>query len=98
MIIAGGLGSFEPRKPQLEKLELFEDNGIEFLNFRYVGEDGKLKTARFAGFEDQKEITYFTIRIKDLVSLISIIPFGMGVTPELIVLVFKYYLQIYNYL
>ena len=29
--IAGGLGSFEPRKPQLEKLELFEDNGIEYI-------------------------------------------------------------------
>ena len=28
---AGGLGSFEPRKPQLEKLELFEDNGIEYI-------------------------------------------------------------------
>ena len=29
--IAGGLGSFEPRKPQLEKLEIFEDNGIEYI-------------------------------------------------------------------
>ena len=29
--IAGGLGSFEPRKPQLEKLEMFEDNGIEYI-------------------------------------------------------------------
>ena len=29
--IAGGLGSFEPRKPQLEKLELFEDSGIEYI-------------------------------------------------------------------
>ncbi len=27
----------------------------------YVTEDGKLKTARFAGFEDQKEITYFIL-------------------------------------
>jgi len=29
--IAGGLGSFEPRKPQLENLEKFEDNGIEYI-------------------------------------------------------------------
>ena len=29
--IAGGLGSFEPRKPQLDKLEIFEDNGIEYI-------------------------------------------------------------------
>ena len=27
----------------------------------YVSEDGKLKTSRFAGFEDQKEITYFIL-------------------------------------
>ena len=29
--IAGGLGSFEPRKPQLENLEKFEENGIEYI-------------------------------------------------------------------
>ena len=29
--IAGGLGSFEPRKPQLKNLEKFEDNGIEYI-------------------------------------------------------------------
>ena len=29
--IAGGLGSFEPRKPLLEKLEKFEDNGIAYI-------------------------------------------------------------------
>ena len=29
--IAGGLGSFEPRKPQLENIEKFEDNGIEYI-------------------------------------------------------------------
>ena len=29
--IAGGLGSFEPRKPQLENLEKFEDHGIEYI-------------------------------------------------------------------
>ena len=29
--IAGGLGSFEPRKPQLENLEKFEDKGIEYI-------------------------------------------------------------------
>jgi hypothetical protein len=27
----------------------------------YVSDDGKLKTARFVGFEDQKEITYFIL-------------------------------------
>ena len=29
--IAGGLGSFEPRKPILDNLELYEDNGVEYL-------------------------------------------------------------------
>ncbi len=29
--IAGGLGSFEPRKPQLENLTKFEDNGVEYM-------------------------------------------------------------------
>ena len=29
--IAGGLGSFEPRKPLLENLEKFEDNGVEYM-------------------------------------------------------------------
>ncbi|RNC92573.1 MAG: NAD(P)/FAD-dependent oxidoreductase [Allomuricauda sp.] len=29
--IAGGLGSFEPRKPQLENLKKFEDNGISYI-------------------------------------------------------------------
>jgi len=29
--IAGGLGSFEPRKPQLEELSKFEDNGVEYI-------------------------------------------------------------------
>lgn len=28
--IAGGLGTFEPRKPELENLEKFEENGIEY--------------------------------------------------------------------
>lgn len=28
-------------------IKFIEDNGIEFLNFRYVGEDGKLKTLNF---------------------------------------------------
>jgi len=29
--IAGGLGSFEPRKPQLENLSKYEDNGVEYI-------------------------------------------------------------------
>ncbi len=29
--IAGGLGSFEPRKPPLKNLELFEDKGVEYI-------------------------------------------------------------------
>ena len=29
--IAGGLGSFEPRKPQLEELPKFEDKGVEYI-------------------------------------------------------------------
>lgn len=28
--IAGGLGTFEPRKPQIEGLEKFEENGVEY--------------------------------------------------------------------
>jgi thioredoxin reductase (NADPH) len=29
--IAGGLGSFEPRKPMLDNLDFYEDNGVEYL-------------------------------------------------------------------
>ncbi len=29
--IAGGLGSFEPRKPIFDNLEIFEDNGVEYI-------------------------------------------------------------------
>jgi len=29
--IAGGLGSFEPRKPMLDNLEFYEDKGVEYL-------------------------------------------------------------------
>ncbi len=29
--IAGGLGSFEPRKPPMDNLELFEDKGVEYI-------------------------------------------------------------------
>lgn len=29
--VAGGLGSFEPRKPQLDNLEKFEDNGVDYI-------------------------------------------------------------------
>ena len=28
--IAGGLGNFEPRKPKLENLEKYEDNGVQY--------------------------------------------------------------------
>ena len=31
VVIAGGLGSFEPRKPQLDNLEKFEDKGIAYI-------------------------------------------------------------------
>ena len=29
--IAGGLGSFEPRKPQIENIEFYEDKGVEYI-------------------------------------------------------------------
>jgi len=29
--IAGGLGSFEPRKPQIDGLEAYEDHGVAYL-------------------------------------------------------------------
>ena len=31
VVIAGGLGSFEPRKPQFENLERFEDKGVSYI-------------------------------------------------------------------
>ncbi len=31
VMIAGGLGCFEPRKPALENLEKFEDNGVDYI-------------------------------------------------------------------
>ncbi len=30
VVIAGGLGKFEPRKPELEKLDQFEEKGVEY--------------------------------------------------------------------
>ena len=31
VMIAGGLGVFEPRKPPVENLEIFEDKGVEYI-------------------------------------------------------------------
>lgn len=31
VVIAGGLGSFEPRKPQLENIDKFEDKGVAYI-------------------------------------------------------------------
>ncbi|WP_335964611.1 NAD(P)/FAD-dependent oxidoreductase [Galbibacter sp. PAP.153] len=31
VVIAGGLGSFEPRKPQIENIAKFEDNGVAYM-------------------------------------------------------------------
>lgn len=31
VVIAGGLGSFEPRRPQLKELSKYEDNGVEYI-------------------------------------------------------------------
>ena len=31
VMIAGGLGVFEPRKPPIENLEIFEDKGVEYI-------------------------------------------------------------------
>ncbi|MEJ4089191.1 NAD(P)/FAD-dependent oxidoreductase, partial [Galbibacter orientalis] len=31
VVIAGGLGSFEPRKPQLENIDKYEDNGVSYI-------------------------------------------------------------------
>ena len=31
IVIAGGLGCFEPRKPKIDKLSSFEDNGIDYI-------------------------------------------------------------------
>jgi thioredoxin reductase (NADPH) len=31
LVIAGGLGCFEPRKPELERLQDFEGNGVEYM-------------------------------------------------------------------
>jgi thioredoxin reductase (NADPH) len=31
VFIAGGLGCFEPRKPQIERLQDYEDNGVEYI-------------------------------------------------------------------
>ncbi|MEL4307754.1 NAD(P)/FAD-dependent oxidoreductase [Joostella sp. CR20] len=31
VVIAGGLGSFEPRKPQIDNIEQFEDNGVAYI-------------------------------------------------------------------
>ena len=64
--IAGGLGSFEPRKPQLENLEKFEDNKIQKLSEVQkfdVFQIGSKST------QEEREILYeFQIKFDKLIS------------------------------
>ena len=36
VIIAGGLGSFEPRKPKIDNIENFESKGIHYLSLIHI--------------------------------------------------------------
>lgn len=68
VIIAGGLGSFEPRKPKIDNLSLFENNGVyymvkqpkDFVGKKIVisgGGDSALDWAIYFAEQDKTQVT-----------------------------------------
>jgi thioredoxin reductase (NADPH) len=69
IFIAGGLGSFEPRKPPIEQIETFEDNGVEY--FVRNPEMYRGKNIAIAGGGDSA--LDWTIYLADVANEISLI-------------------------
>jgi thioredoxin reductase (NADPH) len=69
IFIAGGLGSFEPRKPPIENIERFEDKGIEY--FVRNPEDYTNKKVVIAGGGDSA--LDWTIYLADLAKELTLI-------------------------
>ena len=67
--IAGGLGSFEPRKPQLENLEKFEDKGVAY--FIKDPEKYRNKKVVIAGGGDSA--LDWTIYLADIASEVTLV-------------------------
>ena len=67
--IAGGLGCFEPRKPELENLEHFEDRGVE-----YIIKDPEIyrnkKVVIAGGGDSALDWTIFLAEVADEVTLV----------------------------
>ena len=51
IVIAAGLGCFEPRKPIIENLSLFEDKGVDYI----IKDPNKYKNNILAGLGNPKE-------------------------------------------
>jgi thioredoxin reductase (NADPH) len=69
IFIAGGLGSFEPRKPPIDNIESFEDNGVEY--FVRNPEDYKGSRVAIAGGGDSA--LDWTIYLAPLVKELTLI-------------------------
>lgn len=67
--IAGGLGSFEPRKPPLENLDHFEDHGVEYIIRDPEKYRGK-KVVLAGGGDSALDWTIFLADVADEVTLI----------------------------
>ncbi len=69
IFIAGGLGSFEPRKPPIDNIEKFEDHGVEY--FVRNPEDYKNSRVVIAGGGDSAlDWTIYLAELADQITLI----------------------------
>jgi thioredoxin reductase (NADPH) len=69
VVIAGGLGCFEPRKPAIDKLEDFEGNGVAYMIKNPEAYSGK-KVVLAGGGDSALDWTIFLADIADEVTLI----------------------------
>ena len=67
--IAGGLGSFEPRKPQLENLEKFEDKGVAY----FIKDPEKYRGKRVVIAGGGDSALDWTIYLADIASEVTLV-------------------------
>lgn len=67
--IAGGLGRFEPRKPELDNLEIFEENGVEY----FVRDPEMFRNKRVVIAGGGDSALDWTIHLSEVVSELTLI-------------------------
>lgn len=67
--IAGGLGSFEPRKPPIENLGLFEENGVDYI----IKDPEKFREKRLVLAGGGDSALDWTILLADMASEVSLV-------------------------